>query len=224
MTRNLSTRIAMSFAAVAAVAVTALAAPALAVEPTPAQNAMLLQASDLPEAYGTPTDRSDTNASTGGSFVSACMTASGDNPGTKFEDQSALFSQVVYPSGMMWSQDINVYKSPAQAKKAFAQLVAVLPQCNGSSSTTKGDDNITMPKRRTTVTASVKKGVIVTTTTEVTTGKGTPRYADEYMRTVMAPVSNAIESLLVVSKKPITKAQIAVQDATLATLLARYQG
>lgn len=223
MTRSLSTRIAMSVAVVAAVAAAAFAAPAVAVPPTPAQNAMLLQASDLPASYGKPTDSSDTNASTGG-FMSACMTAHGDNPGTKFEDQTALYSQLVYPSGMMWSQDINVYKSAAQATKAFAQLVAVLPQCNGSSSTTKGDDNITMPKRTTTVTATVKKGVIITTTTEVTTGKGTPRYANQYMRTLIARVSNAIESLLVVSPKPLTKAELAKQDSTFASLLTRYKG
>ena len=223
MTRSLTSRISLSVAA-AAIAVTAFAVPAHAVDPTPAQNAKLLQASDLPSSYGTPEDSSFTNVQKGGSFSSACFAADDNDPVTTFEDQLDMFSSLDYPSGISWNQSIAVYKSKAQATKAFGQMTKSLSKCQGSATTTKGDDNITIPARTTTVTAKVKNGVIVATLKATSKAGAKTEYANAYLRKLTARVGNAIESLTIDSPKPITAAQRATQDSTFAKLLARYNG
>jgi hypothetical protein len=222
MTRFLTSRISLSVAAVA-IAATAFAAPAFAVDPTPAQNAMLLQASDLPSSYGKPAESSFTNVQKGGEYELACFAADANNPGTTIADQLNLFVDLDYPSGMTWLQSISVYKSKAQATKAFGQMTKSLPKCQGSRTTTKGDDDITIPPRTTTVSAQVKDGVIVATL-KATSKSGKAPYADTYIRRLTSRVGDAIESLQVDSPKPITAAMKAKQDSTFAKLLARYNG
>ena len=222
MSRFLRLTLAMSAAAVAA---TALAGPAFAVDPTPSQNAMLLQASDLPASYGKPSDSSFTNVQGGGALASACTTANGQNPGTSIPDKANLFSTIDYSSGMTWSQSIYQYASVAEASKAFAQMVSkAVPQCNGSAVSTKGDDNSKIAPRTTVVSAKVKKGIIVATYKATTKGGGKPPYADSYTRLLTKLSGNAIESLNLISSKPISVKQQALQDATFAKLLARYTG
>ena len=223
MTRLLTSRISLSVAAVA-LAATAFASPALAVDPTPAQNAMLLQASDLPSSYGTPEDSSFTNIQKGGSFSSACFAADYNQPETTFADQLDMFSSLDYPSGISWDQSIAVYKSKAQAIKAFGQMTKSLSKCQGSATTTKGDDNFTIPARTTTVTAKVKDGVIIATLKATSKAGAKTEYANAYLRKLTARVGNATESLTIDSPKPITAAMKATQDATFAKLLARYNG
>ncbi len=223
MSRLLSTRLSVSLAA-AAVAVTALAAPALAVDPTPAQNAKLLQASDLPSSYGTPAPSSFTNVQKGGELEFACFAAEGNDPTTSVGDKVTMFSNIDYPSGISWNQAIFVYKSKAQATKAFGQLTSAVPKCQGSATTTKGDDNTTIPARTTTVTAKVTNGVIVATEKATSKAGAKTPYADAYLRKLTARVGNAIESLTVDSPKPITAAQKRTQDSAFAKLLARYNG
>ena len=225
MTRIPRLRMSLALAASAAIAMTALASPAHAVDPTPEQNAMLLQASDLPSSYGTPTDTSFTNVQKSAEFADACATPDGNAPGTTIPDQLNLFSDLDYPSGMSWIQSISVYKSKAQATKAFGQMVAkAVPKCQGSVTTTKGDDNITIPARTTTVSTKVKGGTIVSTLKATTKSGAKAPYADLYQRRLVARVGDAIESLLLDSPKPITAAQRATQDSTFAKLLARYNG
>jgi hypothetical protein len=224
MSRILSTRLSVSLAA-AAVAVTALAAPALAVDPTPAQNAMLLQASDLPSSYGTPTDQSFTNVQKGAEFAVACFTATGDAPGTTVGDTLNLFSEIDYASGLNWIQDIYVYASKAKAVKAFTQMTnKAVPQCQGSNTTTKGDDDVPMPARTTTVSAKVANRVIVATLKATSKPGAKPLYADSYSRRLTARVGTGIEALQLNSTKPITAAQKRTQDSAFAKLLARYDG
>ena len=223
MTRFLTSRISLSMAAAALVA-TAFASPALAADPPPAQNAMLLQASDLPSSYGTPEDSSFTNVQKGGSLSSACFGADYNDPETTFEDQLDMFSSLDYPSGISWDQSIAVYKSKAQATKAFGQMTKSLSKCQGSATTTKGDDNIPIPARTTTVTAKVKDGVIVATLKATSKPGAKTEYADAYLRKLTARVGNATESLTIDSPKPITAVQRATQDSTFAKLLARYNG
>ena len=224
MTRFLTSRISLSVAA-AAIAATAFAVPASAVDPTPAQNAKLLQASDLPSSYGTPADSSFTNVQKGGELEFACFAANGNDPGTSILDQLTMFSNLDYPSGTSWNQSIFVYKSKAQATKAFGQMTTTaVPQCQGSATTTKGDDNITIPARTTTVTAKVSEGVIVATLKATSKAGAKTPYANAYLRKLTARVGNAIESLTIDSPKPITAAQRATQDSTFAQLLARYNG
>lgn len=224
MSRLLSTRLTVSLAA-AAVAVTALAAPAFAVDPTPAQNAMLLQASDLPSSYGTPTDQSFTNVQKGAELGDACFTATGDAPGTTVADQLNMFSEIDYSSGLNWIQDIYVYASKAKAAKAFTQMTTkAVPMCQGTDTTTKGDDNVPMPPRTTTVTAKVTNGVIVATLKATSKPGAKARYADSYSRRLTARVGTGIEALQLNSTKPITAAQKRTQDSTFANLLARYNG
>jgi hypothetical protein len=225
MTRIPTLRLSFALVASAAIAATALAAPAFAVDPTPAQNAMLLQASDLPSSYGTPADSSFTNVQKGGEYEIACFAADGDNPVSSVADRLNLFSDLDYPSGMSWLQSISVYKSKAQATKAFGQMATkAVPKCQGSFTTTKGDDNITIPARTTKTTAQVKNGIIVSTLKATSKDGGKSPYADGYIRRLMAQVGNAIESLQVDSPKPITAAQKTEQDSTFAKLLARYNG
>jgi len=225
MTRLPRMRTSLIAAASAAIAVTALATPAFAVDPTPAQNAMLLQASDLPSSYGKPLDTSFTNVQKAGELADACFTPDGNAPGTTVADQLNLFADIDYPAQLTWIQSIYVYKSKAQATKAFGQMTTkAVPQCKGSKTTTKGDDDITIPARTTAVTAQVKDGIIVATLKATTKGGGTAPYADNYIRRLTARVGDAIESLQVDSPKPITAAMKATQDSTFAKLLARYNG
>ncbi len=224
MTRSLTSRISLSVAAVAITA-TAFAAPAFAVDPTPAQNAMLLQASDLPSSYGTPTDQSFTNVQKGAEFADACFTATGDAPGTTVGDQLNLFSEIDYSSGLNWIQDIYVYASKVQATKAFTQMATkAVPKCQGTDTTTKGDDNVPMPPRTTTVTAKVTDGIIVATLKSTSKPGAKARYADSYSRRLTARVGTGIEALQLNSTKPITATQKRTQDSTFAKLLARYNG
>jgi len=225
MTRSLRTRALVTLSASLMIVGTALASPALAVDPTPAQNAMLMQASDLPASYGKATDASFTNVQGAGGLATACFLADGNTAGTRIDDSGNMYSQLYYPSGMQWNQDVSQYKSAAQSKKAFAQMVnKAVPKCTGSYSTTKGDDNVTIAKRTTVTSAKAANGVIVATKQSTSKGGGKAPYANQYTRMVTTQVGNAIESLTVISPKPITKAQIAKQDSLLKTLISRYQG
>jgi hypothetical protein len=185
---------------------------------------MLLQASDLPSSYGTPEDSSFTNVQKGGALEFACFSADYNDPTTSIADRLTMFSSLDYPSGISWNQSIAVYKSKAQAAKAFGQMTQALPQCQGSATTTKGDDNVTIPARTTTVTAKVKDGVIVATLEATSKAGAKTEYANAYLRKVTARIGNAIESMTIDSPKPITAAQKRTQDSTFAKLLARYNG
>lgn len=225
MTMTARLRLSLTLTATAAIAVIALAAPASAVDPTPAQNAMLLQASDLPSAYGTPTDQSFTNVQKAREFADACSTPTATPIGTSIADQLNLFSEIDYTSGLNWVQAISVYASKAQATKAFGQMsTRAVSKCQGSATTTKGDDDVTIPARTTSVSAKVKSGVIISTLKATSKSGGTAPYADLYQRRLVARVGDAIESLLLNSPKPITAAQRATQDSAFAKLLARYNG
>lgn len=222
--RNRTAAFAIALAAVATGSL-AVAAPAMASDPTPAQAKMLLQPSDLPSSYGKATDGSFQNVQAGGVLASLCATPDFQAVNTSVKDSQSMFSNVDLSTGETWAQSIFTYPSKATARKAYNQLVKrSVAECKGTDSTTKGDDNVTIPKRTTVVNTSVANGILTSASSSTSKGGGKAPYADNYTRIVAVLNGNAIESLAIFGAKPISASKAAKQDEILSNLVGQYKG